>query len=163
VLRPLAGREKAMNTEMAVNVATGKSAVIRVDGAGAVSVPLVLENVNTPAHSLFPDQDGTVLFDHTSTGEIIRFDPGTGAVLSRLKVVDKFLRGLCRLENGLLAVGAQTDLCLVDLEAGAIKDTVKLSANPNEAVYDIKVLPDCFDPLPSVLPSPVCEASAFVS
>ncbi len=152
VLQPLTGRKKAMNTDMAVNVATGKSAVVRVDTTRKVSVPFVLDGVNTPAHSLLAEPDGTVLFDHTSTGEVVRFDPASREVLWRLKVTDRFLRGLARLDEETLAVGAQTGLCLVDPATEKIKSTIDLSENPNEAVYDIKILPDHFGPLPSELP-----------
>ncbi len=147
----LLGGKKAMNTEMAVNVATGKSLVVRIGQDRTVSVPVLLENVNTPAHSLLPEAGGTVLFDNTSTGEVIRFDPESGETTLRVKVTDAFLRGICRVSEDTVAVGAQGDVCLVDLARKTVAGRVRLSTNPNEAIYDINPLPPGFMPLPDRL------------
>ena len=145
----LPGEKKAMNTEMAVNLAKGKSAVVRLDRDGGARVVFVVADTNTPVHSLLVEEDGKVLFDDTSAGEIVRFDPDTGETLMRLKATDKFLRGICKLKAGnRVAVGSREDLLLVDLAEGRVEATITLTANPDEAVYDVHLLPDAFAPLP---------------
>jgi hypothetical protein len=148
VERTLRIRKTAMNTEMITNLATGRSAIVRIGPKGDVTVPLLLEDANTPAHSLLPEPDGTVLLDVTSTGELIRFDPDSGKILSRVKVTDRFLRGICRMSEHRVAVGAGAELCLVDMADGAVADRITLSTHPNECVFAVQVLPPNFAPLP---------------
>ncbi len=145
------GLKKQLNTDMAFHAATGQAAVVRVHPEGRVSVPLVLRQCNTPVHSLLAEPDGTVLFDDTSAGDIVRFHPDTGAILARTPIGEPFLRGLARVSEREVVAGGVRGIYLVELEAGQVVQRIPLFENPNESVYDIKVLPDTFHSLPEAL------------
>ena len=92
-----------------------------------------------------------MLFNDTTTAEIVHLDPNTHAVLSRMKVAGPFLRGIARLANDLTVVGNQNHLYVIDLPKQVIVDQIQISEDPQEAIFDIKVLPPSFQPLPERL------------
>jgi hypothetical protein len=141
----------APHTKMVANFSTGKAAIVRIHRDGQLSIPVILQKTAIPIHSLLAEQDGTVLFNDTNAYEIVHFDPNPYTELSRTKVPVGFLRGIVRLPNGLTAVGNQHYVQVVDLKTQTVVDSIKLSMNPNEAVYDLKILPSSFQALPSRL------------
>ena len=153
--RSIAGAHDAIaNAPMNLNPATGTSAIVRLRADGPVEFPVILNNADTPTHSLMVEADATVLFDDTRTGEVVRLHPETGRETLRLKATEKFLRGICRISDDVVVVGTQEGLTFLDLPRERIIGAMALSANPNESVYDIKVLPEHFGPLPSQLKHP---------
>jgi len=147
-LLPLA---RVPRSDVGVSISTAKAAILRIKPSGAPEVAWILPETRVPTHSLCPCPDGTVLLNDTTNGTIIHLDLASGSVLSRIKVTDEFLRGMCLLPSGRVLVGSQRDLLLVDVKKQAVLDKVRLSSNPNVSVYDIKVLPAGFRPLPERL------------
>src|SRR5713101_2938073 len=143
--------EKTRVTREAVDLLTGQAVIVRIGPDGKFSIPLMLHRATHPAHSLCAQQDGTVLFNDTTTAEIVHLDPNTHAVLSRMKVAGPFLRGIARLANDLTVVGNQNHLYVIDLPKQVIVDQIQISEDPQEAIFDIKVLPPSFQPLPERL------------
>jgi hypothetical protein len=152
--------EKPLNSEMAFQVATGKSAVVRFHTNGEVSVPFIVPNTNTPVHSLMAQADGTAFFNDTDSGNVVHFDPDTGETLSRTDVGEAFLRGIARVSQNQVVVGGVQNAFLVDTALRQVVDSFRLSENPNETVYDIKVLPSTFDRLPDRLSPVNAESTA---
>jgi hypothetical protein len=131
---------------------TGSAALLRVRPSGPPQMVWVLPNTRMPTHSLLPRSDGTVLLNDTSSGCIIHLDPERGAVLARIKVTDEFLRGIFPVGDHRVLVGSQRDVLLVDLEQQRVLNRLRLSENSNVSVYDIKMLPPGFTPLPKQFP-----------
>lgn len=147
--------------DIGVAVATGRSALLRVGPDGRPRVVWTLDGRTSPTHSLAALPDGTVFLNDTTAGELVRFDPDRGVVLSRTKVTDGFLRGACPLPDGRVAVGSQRDVLLVDPARGAVVGRIRLSEDPHSSVYDIKVLPPGFAPLPDRLGAAQTVATRF--
>jgi hypothetical protein len=144
---------RAFRSDVGISLAAANSAVVRIGRGRSQSVAWILSDRRTPTHSLLAMADGTILLNDTSAGEIVHFDPEHGEVLSRTKVSDEFLRGICLLPNNQVLVGSQRDLLLVDLTAQTVLDRIRLSDNPNVSIYDIKPLPPSFGKLPERLVS----------
>jgi hypothetical protein len=116
--------EKIRATREAVDLFTGRAAIVRIGPDGEFSVPLVLRMASFAAHSLCVRRDGTVLFNHTTTAEIVHFNLNTCAVLSRMKVAGPYLRGIAQLTNDLTVVGSQNSIYAVDFPKWAIVDRI---------------------------------------
>jgi hypothetical protein len=144
----------AMHTEMVANVSIGKSAIVRLHQNSQVSLLLSLPRVNSPTHSLLATADGAILFNFTSTGEVVCLDPEKSRILRKVRVTDGFLRGIVQLPDGLVAAGSNNNICLVDLEKPGLVDQICLSRTPGEVIYDVKVLPPQFEALPDRLWQP---------
>lgn len=150
LLRNLLHLQRPMHTEMLVNALRGRSAVARIDRNRELDVMLVLE-ARTPIHSLLSESDGTVIFTDTSSGEIVHFNPDDGRTLSRVKVTQGFLRGIARLSDGTVAAGDQNHLRIIDLHSQAVAERIMVSEDTRETIYDVKMLPPDFQPLPERL------------
>jgi len=142
----------AMNTQLIANTTFGQAALLRLDKNHQASIPLVLPKVHIPIHSLLANPDNTILFDDSSSGEIVHFDPINSRQLARIKVTDSFLRGLTRLTDDLIVVGAGSEICLFNLPRQQVVTRITVSDIPDEVVYDIKILPAGFEPVPDTLP-----------
>ncbi len=141
----------AINTHMVTHTTFGQAALLRLDKNRQVSIPLILPKVNTPVHSLLANPDNTLWFNDSSSGEIVHFDLINGQQLARIKVTNDFLRGLTRLTDDLVVVGAGREICLVDLPRQQVVTRIHLSDFPDAIVYDVKILPAGFEPVPHKL------------
>jgi WD40 repeat protein len=148
--------------DIGVAVTSAKAAILRIRPDGTHRMDWILSDRRVPTHSLCPCPDGTVLLDDTSDGAILHLDLDRGQVLSRTKVTDEFLRGMCRVSETQVLVGSQRDLLLVDLRKQQVLNRIRLSDNPNASIYDIKWLPPVFNKLPEYLPVNLA-AEALVS
>jgi hypothetical protein len=96
-----------------------------------------------------------VLFNDTDATEIVHFDPRSGTVVSRTALPTGFLRGLMRLSRDVVVAGNQNDIYIVDLARRTVVDRLRVADNEKEAVYDIKIIPSGFHPIPPhLLPPP---------
>jgi hypothetical protein len=156
-MRPLLGLlplPQASRGDLGKTLSTGSAAVLRLRASEDPGVVWVLPGTRMPTHSLLPRPDGTVLLCDTSAGCIIHLDPERGAVRARIKVTDEFLRGIFPVGPQRVLVGSQRDLLLVDLEQQRVLNRLRLAENPNVSVYDIKMLPPGFQPLPRTFVEP---------
>ena len=145
--------EKQANTELIVSPTLGKSAVVRVHSNGDARVLLLLSQATVPKHNVMCMPGGDVIHLDTSNGEIIRFDPASGEIESRIKVADNFLRGVHPISAREVLVGSQTVLYAVDLHSGETAWHIELCDDPRVSVYAIAGLPPRTQPLPDVLPT----------
>jgi hypothetical protein len=143
--------QKAMHSELIVSPSQGKSAVMRVAQNGDISLCLSLDRITTPSHSLLPLANDLVVYLNTTRGEVIQFNPNSGEIISSTKVTDGFLRGATILPDGNLILGSKGELIVFNLKNLKKLASIALTHDPNESVYDIKVLPDHFSLPPQSL------------
>jgi hypothetical protein len=137
-------RKKDLHSDLVIRPATAQSAVVRLSPDGAHVLCLALPGVSTPSHSLLALPDDSVVYLNTHAGSIVHFDPFSGAVHSATKVTDGFLRGATRLDENKLLLGSKGELITFDLPTRQAAGVFKFTADPNESVYDVKVLPAHF-------------------
>lgn len=145
-------KKKDRFTDLVVVQPTYRFAILRVPANGTASVCFRAEKTTAPNHSLLALPDGTVLFDDTTNGEIVRIDPKNKSALSRIPVDNTFLRGICQIAENQIVVGSQGVLYLVNFVEERILRKIKLSDDPREAIFAIAVLPPETSPLPERLP-----------
>jgi hypothetical protein len=118
----------------------GVSALLALNNCGKTTSLGVFDGAQVPRHNLIPLADGTVVFNDTPAGDIVRFDPVSNDELLRIDVNHGYLRGLLRLNDGRIVVGAQNDLVVTSLKFGAPRQAVRLSADNRESVHSIAEL-----------------------
>ena len=72
----------------------------------------------------------------------LHFDPADGRILSSTVVTDGFLRGGTLLDEHTLLMGSRGELITFHLPSRQVLGRLPISADPKEAVYDIKRLPE---------------------
>jgi hypothetical protein len=137
--------KKKMHSDLILQPASGSSAVIRITKDLRAVPCLVLKGITVPSHSVRTMQDGSAVYLNTMRGEIIHFEPETGQVISGNVIGRKFLRGVRQLEDGTLLVGDNNLLYRYDLFEKKILATLQLSPDPDEAVFDLLLLPEDID------------------
>lgn len=147
------GMSRPIHSETMIELTKGASAVVKIERDGAARVIRVMPHAAAPAHSLRTGLDGTVLMCDTNSGRMVGFDPQDGRETERVEVGRQFLRGLHLRRDGSLLVGMQNRLVVLDRKTANIRAEVKISSNPNECIFDVKPLPDDFEPLPRSLPA----------
>jgi hypothetical protein len=135
-------RGKNMHSNLVVQPVKGQSAVVRIDPQRNHTLVFASKDMTVPSHSLMTMPDGTIIYLNTTEGKVIHFNLTTHEIISSTKVTDGFLRGATHLGNGFLALGSKQEILLFDLEARRIQTKMKFTADINEAVYDIKMLPE---------------------
>jgi hypothetical protein len=149
-IRRLLRRDRQMLSDLVVQPARGKSAIVSRDADGNWQTHLVINTAQNPSHSVRILSDGTAAYLNTSHGEVIHFDMN-GKVLSSTKVSEKFLRGLLELPDGRLMLGSSNNLLIFDLKTCSIVDRIELSSDPLNSVFDIQIMPADFDLPPDSL------------
>ena len=119
----------------------GKSAVVRIDPQNKHTLAFALQEMTVPSHSLLTLPNGTVVYLNTTEGKVIHYDPRANQILTSTKVTDGFLRGVTYLGNDTLALGSKQEVLFYDMNERKIITKMKIISDPNEAVYDIKILP----------------------
>jgi len=134
--------KKKMHSDMVIQPARAYSAVVRITENRQVKPCLSFYGPTVPSHSVRVLQDGTAVYLNTTNGEIIHFSPDTGVVISKEVLGIKFLRGVRQMKNGNLLVGDHQMLYCYDHLHNKIIDTMQISNDPDEAIYDIYLMPD---------------------
>lgn len=140
-IRAVLGLKKDMHSELVVQPAKGKSAIVRITPAGEQALSLLTPDATVPSHSVLAMPDGTAVYLNSTRGTIINFQPYRGEILSETRVTEGFLRGVARLADNSLVMGSKGELLRFDLAARRLMDRMKLTSDPNESVYDVKVMP----------------------
>ena len=150
------------HSDLVFQPARAKSAVVELRQDGSHRLALALEGVTVPSHSLLPDHDGkSVLYLNTTAGEVVHFNPRDGAIYSATRVTDGFLRGATWLPDGRLMLGSRNFLLVFDPASRRVVSSLQIAANPNEAVYDIKVLPESYSAPPLSFPEHFQRSTGF--
>lgn len=142
VQRALGKKQKNMDQNLVVKPVKAQSALVRINSDGERSLILKMNHITAPSHSLLALEDRSVVYLNTTDGTVLHIDPHYGRVLSTTQVATGgFLRGVTPLDERRLLVGNRGEIIVFDLPARTVQDRIVLTADPNEAVYDIKELP----------------------
>jgi hypothetical protein len=151
-LRGLFGIRKRRLTDLLLQPARWRSAVVRVDAAGKWSALLVIRGIANPGHSVRLLSDGSAVYLDTSHGAVVHFDPRTGRLLNSTEVTaEGFLRGAVEIAGGGLLLGAGNELLLYDPPARRVTAHMPVAADAAEAIHGLELLPPEFDLPPASL------------
>ena len=134
--------KKKMHSDMVIQPARAYSAVVRITENRQVKPCLSFYGTTVPSHSVRVLEDGSAVYLNTTNGELIHFSPETGDIISKASIGIKFLRGVRQMKDGHLLVGDNQSLYHYDHMQKKIIDTLKISNDPDEAIYDIYIMPD---------------------
>lgn len=160
----LLGLKSHTHSKLVVQPAKARSAIVRLRKDGTRQLCLEVPGTAVPSHSVRLLADGTVLYLNTSAGEVVHFDPqgnknGTGKLISTTRVAEGFLRGMTNLSRFAVVMGNKTELLSFDVATRSVIERWNYTTDPNESVFDIKLLPAGFALPPEKLPA----LSAFTS
>jgi hypothetical protein len=120
------------------------SLLLRIPRTGDVKNSLLLEDCKYPSHSIRLLDNNSALYLNTTSGEVIHFNPITDEIFSSKKIGEKFLRGATQLPDWTVLIGDNHDLLNYDLENQQTIKKMRVTEDPNEAIFDIQILPDWF-------------------
>ncbi len=149
-IRQLLRRDKKMLSDLVVQPAKGKSAIVSMGPDNDWQTHLILPTAQNPSHSIRILSDGTAVYLNTSHGEVVHFGLD-GKIFSNTKVSERFLRGLLELPDGRLALGSSNNVLIFDLQTCEIIDRIELSNEPLNSIFDIQLMPPDFDLPPDSL------------
>ena len=152
-----------MHSDLVVQPARARSAVVRIQPDGEHRLVLKLDDITVPSHSLLTLADGSGVYLNTTAGEVVHFDPGRGEVYSITKVTEGFLRGVTPLDERRLLLGSKRELLAFDLRVRRLVDSFEITQDPNESVYGVKRLPDHYDAPPASLEERFAQEAGFPS
>ena len=138
VRRALGKKGRNMDQNLVIKPAKAQSAIVRITPSGERSLTLKLKDITAPSHSLLALEDGSVVYLNTTDGTLLHIDPHTRDVRSATHLATAgFLRGVTSLDKSKLLVGSRGELITFNLASGSVEERQQLTADPNEAVYDI--------------------------
>jgi hypothetical protein len=150
VRRALGKKGRNMDQNLVVKPAKAQSAIVRISSGGERSLTLKLRDITAPSHSLLALEDGSAVYLNTTDGSLLHIDPQARVVRSTTQIATAgFLRGVTTLDQNRLLVGSRGELITFNLASKVVEERQQLTADPNEAVYDIKQLPEHYS-LPPV-------------
>lgn len=133
-----------MHSDLLIQPARAQSAVVRISSDGNHRLLFSLGGITVPSHSLLILRDQSGIYLNTTAGEVVHFSPEDGYIFSATKVTDGFLRGVVQISDNTLLLGSKREILVFDLSQRKVKTTFEITQDPNESIYDIKVLPDHF-------------------
>jgi hypothetical protein len=128
-------------------------AIVEVPDDRAAGARLLLHErpISLPNHNVLRS-DGDLVYNDSNADRLVAWDLEAGRVRRAVDIPGEpaFARGLVRLDDGLYAVGSQRPAAvhLVDLEAGAVEESIELGGDSRAAVYALCVVPEAFAPPP---------------
>jgi hypothetical protein len=142
VRRALGKKGRNMDQNLVVKPAKAQSAIVRITPTGERSLTLMLKDITAPSHSLLALDDGSAVYLNTTDGTLLHIDPQACNLRSFTQIATAgFLRGVTTLDKSRLLVGSRGELITFNLAGKVVEERQQLTSDPNEAVYDIKVLP----------------------
>jgi hypothetical protein len=121
-------------------------AIVHLPAEGTPRVILHGTGVTVPNHNVDEVGDEVVYLDSNGGRLVVADRQGVERVAVAIPGAPSFARGLARIAENTYLVGSQAPLALhvVDLEAGAVVETVEIEGEPNESVYGLGVVPEAF-------------------
>jgi hypothetical protein len=114
---------------------------------GAAELLLREDGIAVPNHNVLA-AGGLIVYNDTNRGRLVAFERDTGRERVAVPVPGdpSFVRGLARLDNGVVLVGSQRPLAVhaIDLNQGELVASYELDGAPNESVYAVCPLPAGF-------------------
>jgi len=147
--KALGKRQKNVDQNLLVKPIQAQSALVRLAEDGRHTLTFKVDGVTAPSHSLLALSDGSLVYLNTTSGEALHIDPERGRLISAdLLDAHGFLRGAAPLDASRLLIGSRGRLIVYDLPGRRVRASFEITSDPDEAVYDIKELPDHYAPLP---------------
>ncbi len=151
IIRDALHLKKKMLSDLVAVPVQGRSAVVRLQPDGSARVLFMIDVATNPSHTVRALPDGSGIYLDTSHGLIVHFDAQTGAIHSQTKIADQFLRGAVLLPDGKIALGAGNEILIFDIETKSMLDRISFTANPDESVHGLTLLPPEFSLPPDSL------------
>jgi len=121
-----------------------KSLIIKLSKHNEIIGSFIIDNCSVPSHSLrILDRDSAIYLNSTS-GELIFLDTSKTKFLYKTKVESTFLRGVTILDDKTIFLGDNNYLIHYNLLNNKISTRTLISDDPNEAIFEIDILPDNF-------------------
>lgn len=163
-LRAALRMKKNPHSDLVVQPARARSAIFELSPDGAHRLVLTLEGITVPSHSLLALPDDSVVYMNTTAGEVVHLKPrGEQPLLSTTKITDGFLRGAACLPDARLLLGSKRELLTFDLAARKVAQSMFVTEDANESVYDIKALPEQYANPPESFEVCFQQAAGFPS
>ena len=134
--------KKKMHSDMVIQPVRAYNAVVRITENRQAKPCLSFYGPTVPSHSVRVLEDGTAVYLNTTNGELIHFSPESYDIISKAAIGKKFLRGVRQMKDGSLLVGDNQLLYCYDHLQKKIIDTLKISNDPDETIYDIFIMSD---------------------
>lgn len=144
IISTLLKRKKKNKNETVASPFSGKSLFLRRSQNGEISTLLQLGGVSVPSHSIRQLDAEHFAYLKTFSGELLLFGREKNAIEKTIRVGEKFLRGLAKLDKDLLVAGDGNDIVLVDPRTQKVLSRHQISEDVNENVFDILTLPAGF-------------------
>ena len=121
-------------------------AIVELPASGAPHVLFRSAGTTVPNHNVAAHGDDVVYLDSNEGQLVVAGRDGTERAAVQVPGEPSFARGLVRIAARTYLVGSQAPLSLhaVDLDAGAVVESVELEGEPNESVYGLEIVPDSF-------------------
>jgi len=115
------------------------------------------DGASTPKHNLMPSGPDTLWFTDSERGRLVEADTFRGVRRREIAIpgAPPFARGVLRVSAREVLVGSQYPAAVhrVNLDDGAVEQTIDLGGEPSETVYAIAAIPASFEPDPAGLAS----------
>ena len=125
-------------------IAGSSSAILHLRPGGQVELLAREKDVAVPNHNVWLEGQ-TLLYNDSNRGHLVAVDLSGRRKERRIRVPggSRFVRGLTRLSATSFLVGGYRPAAVyrVDLERGAVTQTLPISDDPAESVYAIQALP----------------------
>ncbi len=121
-------------------------AIVELPAGGAPQVILHESGTTVPNHNVAALGDEVAYLDSNGGRLVVAGRDGAERRAVPIPGSPSFARGLARIGERTFLVGSQAPLAVhvVDLDTGAVVETVELDGEPNESVYGLEVVPDAF-------------------
>ena len=121
-------------------------AIVELAGDGTPSVILHRGGTTVPNHNVAALGSEVVYLDSNGGRLVVVGRDGVERTAVSIPGSPSFARGLARIDERTFLVGSQAPLAIyaVDVDTGAVVESVELEGAPNESVYALEIVPDAF-------------------
>lgn len=142
---------KDLDSDLVIQPAKGKSVIVRLHPDQVLTTSLVLNKISVPSHSVISISDTAGIYLNTSSGEVIEFDLHAREIISAAKISRNFLRGIVKINNSQVLIGAQNSLLVFDTKQRQVVKEILLTKDDREAIFAIHHFPEFFSMPPASL------------
>lgn len=114
-----------------------ESALVRLGASGGAEIVHRRDDAPVPAHNIVEMPDGRLLHCDTANQRVVAIDPESGNARTIIATDGGYTRGLCRLDDGRLALGAQNEVWVFHPDRAANIERFRISNDPRESIHSI--------------------------
>jgi hypothetical protein len=125
-------------------------AIVELPAGGSPRVVLHGTGTTVPNHNVDALGEDVVYLDSNGGRLVVAGRDGEEHIAVPIPGAPSFARGLTRIADRTYLVGSQAPFALhaVDLDEGAVVESIELEGEPNESVYGLEIVPDAFSAPP---------------